>query len=45
MIYNIEFTGRKARAIGVTYKINDKIVRPIEEKLKSFADCLIKWAT
>ena len=25
MIYNIEFTGRKAGAIGITYKINDKI--------------------
>ena len=25
MIYNIEFIGRKAGAIGATYKINDKI--------------------
>ena len=25
MIYNIEFVGRKAGALGITYKINDKI--------------------
>ena len=25
MIYNIEFIGRKAGAIGIIYKINDKI--------------------
>ena len=25
MIYKIEFTGRKAGALGITYKIKDKI--------------------
>ena len=25
MVYNIEFIGRKAGALGSTYKINDKI--------------------
>ena len=25
MIYNIEFIGRKVGAIGVTYKVNDRV--------------------
>jgi len=25
MVYNIEFVGRKTGAIGITYKINDRI--------------------
>ena len=32
MVYNIEFIGRKAGAIGVTYKINDRIEANSEEE-------------
>ena len=39
MIYNIEFTGRKAGAIGVVYKINDKIEA---ENEKEFIEKLYK---
>ena len=39
MIYNIEFTGRKAGAIGIVYKIIDKIDAKDEQE---FIDKLYK---
>lgn len=32
MIFNIEFVGKKAGAIGIIYKINDKIEASTEEE-------------